>query len=55
MRLNLPHRTPSVDVANIDTLSLDVAHNVVNGEFVGGDEDTFEQFKTEIEAGFSEH
>ena len=46
---------PFVDVADIDTLSLDVAHDVVNGEFVCGDQEAFEQFKTEIETGFSEH
>jgi len=46
---------PFVDVADIEALPLDVAHDVVKGEFVCGDEEAFEQFKTEIEAGFSEH
>jgi predicted nucleotidyltransferase len=46
---------PFVDVADIQSLPLDVAHDVVNGEFVCGDEEAFEQFKREIEAGFSEH
>jgi len=45
---------PFVDVADIEALPLDVAHDVVNGEFVCGDKEAFEQFKTEIEAGFSE-
>ena len=46
---------PFVDVADIEALPLDVAHDVVNGEFICGDREAFEQFKTEIEAGFSEH
>lgn len=45
---------PFVDVADMQALPLDVAHDVVNGEFVCGDKDAFEQFKTEIEAGFSD-
>jgi len=46
---------PFVDVADIKRLPLDVAYDVVNGEFVCGDEAAFEQFKQEIEAGYSEH
>jgi len=46
---------PLVDVADIKRLPLDVAHDVVNGEFLCGDEKAFKQFKQEIEAGFSEH
>jgi predicted nucleotidyltransferase len=46
---------PFVDVADIEALPLDVAHDVVNGEFVCGDREAFEQFKTAIETGFSEH
>ncbi|MBX0286603.1 nucleotidyltransferase domain-containing protein [Halomicroarcula sp. F28] len=46
---------PFVDVADIKMLPLDVAHDVVNGEFVCGDEEAFEQFKQEIEVGYSEH
>lgn len=45
---------PFVDVADIQTLPLDVAHDVVNGEFVCGDEEAFDQFKTETKAAFSE-
>ncbi|MFC7076831.1 MULTISPECIES: nucleotidyltransferase family protein [Haloarcula] len=46
---------PFVDVADIETLPLAVAHDAVNGEFVCGDKKAFEQFRAEIEAGFSEH
>jgi len=46
---------PFVDVADIEALPLDVAHEVVNGEFVCGDREAFEQLKTEIETGFNEH
>ena len=46
---------PFVNVADIKTLPLYVAHDVVNGEFLCGDEKAFEQFKQEIEAGFREH
>lgn len=46
---------PFVDVAGIKTLPLDVAHDVVNGELICGDEEAFELFKQEIEAGFREH
>jgi hypothetical protein len=31
-----------------------VAHDVVNGEFLCGNEQTFRQFKTDIEASFEE-
>ncbi|MDS0223475.1 nucleotidyltransferase domain-containing protein [Haloarcula sp. S1AR25-5A] len=45
---------PFIDVTDIEALPLDVAHDVVNGELVCGDEEAFEQFKAEIEAEFSE-
>ena len=45
---------PFVDVSDIETLPLDVAHDAVNGQFVCGDEQAFAQFKTTIEATFAE-
>lgn len=45
---------PFVDVADIEALPLDVAYDAVTGEFLCGDERTFEQFKTEIETTFEE-
>ncbi|WP_199522771.1 nucleotidyltransferase domain-containing protein [Haloferax sp. Atlit-4N] len=45
---------PFVDLSDIETLPLDVAHDAVSGSFVCGDEQAFEQFKTEIEAQFAE-
>ncbi|MCL9813273.1 nucleotidyltransferase domain-containing protein [Natranaeroarchaeum aerophilus] len=44
---------PFIDVSDIEALSLDVAHDAVNGTFVCGDEDAFEQFKSDIEEAFS--
>lgn len=46
--------SPFIDISDIDTLPLDVAHDAVNGTFVCGDEEMFEQYKTEIEARFAE-
>jgi predicted nucleotidyltransferase len=45
---------PFVDLSDIETLSLDVAHDAVDGRFVCGDEQAFEQFKADIEATFAE-
>ncbi len=45
---------PSIDVSDIDSLPLDVAHDAVNGDLLCGDEQAFEQFKTDIEAEFDE-
>lgn len=45
---------PFMDLSDIEALSLDVAHDAVNGSLVCGDEDAFEQFKTDIEAAFVE-
>lgn len=47
--------TPFIDVSDIESLPLDVAHDAVNGVLVCGDEHAFEQFKTETEATFAEH
>lgn len=46
---------PFIDVSDIEALSLDVAHDAVNGTFICGDEDAFEQFKSDIEETFSDH
>jgi predicted nucleotidyltransferase len=45
---------PFVDLADIETLPLDVAHDAVNGTFVCGDDRAFEQFKTTVEATFAD-
>ena len=45
---------PFVDVSDIETLPLDVAHDAVNGQFVCGDEQAFAQFEMTIEATFAE-
>lgn len=45
---------PFVDLSDIETLSLDVAHDAVDGRFVCGDDSAFEQFKTDVEATFLE-
>lgn len=46
--------TPFVDVSDIETLPLDVAHDAVNGTFVCGDEASFEQFRDALESTFAE-
>ncbi|WP_435159133.1 nucleotidyltransferase domain-containing protein [Haladaptatus sp. DFWS20] len=45
---------PFIDVSDIETLPLEVAHDAVNGEFLCGDEDAFRDFKTDTEALFAE-
>lgn len=45
---------PFIDVSDIESLPLAVAHDAVNGELLCGDERAFEQFKTDIEAEFDE-
>jgi len=45
---------PFIDIADIESLPLAVAHDAVNGEFLCGDKRAFERFKTEIEAEFAE-
>ncbi|QIO25081.1 nucleotidyltransferase domain-containing protein [Haloarcula sp. JP-L23] len=45
---------PFVDLSDIETLPLDVAHDAVNGTFVCGDEHAFEQFKADIDATFAD-
>lgn len=45
---------PFIDISDIESLPLDVAHDAVNGVFVCGDEHAFERFKTNVEATFAE-
>ena len=45
---------PFVDLADIEDLPLDVAHDAVTGEFLCGDNQAFHRFKTDIEASFEE-
>jgi predicted nucleotidyltransferase len=45
---------PFIDLSDIETLPLDVAHDAVNGRFVCGDERAFERFKADVEATFDE-
>lgn len=43
---------PFIDVADVETLPVDVAYDAVSGELICGDERAFQRFKTEIEAAF---
>jgi predicted nucleotidyltransferase len=45
---------PFIDVSDIESLPLDVAHDAVNGDLLCGDEQAFERFKTDIETEFDE-
>jgi predicted nucleotidyltransferase len=45
---------PFLDVSDIGTLPLDIAHDAVNGRFVCGNEDAFEAFKMTVEADFDD-
>jgi predicted nucleotidyltransferase len=45
---------PFLDVSDIESLPMAVAHDAVNGVFVCGDEHAFERFKTNVEAPFAE-
>ena len=45
---------PFVDLSDIETLPVDVAHDAVNGTFVCGNERAFERFKKKIEAAFAD-
>ena len=45
---------PFIDVSDVESLPLDVAHDAVNGELLCGDEAAFETFKTNVEAEFDE-
>jgi len=43
-----------VDVSDIESLPLEVAHDAVHCDFLCGDRQAFERFKTEIETEFDE-
>lgn len=43
---------PFIDVSDIEALPLDVAHDIVDGELLCGDEGAFRQFTADIEATF---
>ena len=45
---------PFIDLADIETLPLDVAHDAVNGTLVCGDDQSFERFKTAIQVAFED-
>ena len=45
---------PLVDLSDIESLPVDVAHDAVNGEFVCGDRQAFEQFKADVETEFDD-
>lgn len=45
---------PFIDVSDIETLPIEMAHDAVNGEFLCGDERAFRQCKAAIEAEFAE-
>ena len=46
---------PFVDVSDIDDLPLSIVHDAVNGEFLCGNEQAFQEFKSEIEDEFKEN
>jgi predicted nucleotidyltransferase len=46
---------PFVDVSDVAELPLPVAHDAVNGTFLCGDKQSFQQFKSKIETEFEEH
>jgi len=41
-----------VDISDIETLPLDVAHDAVTGEFLCGDEQAFRRFREQVETEF---
>lgn len=43
---------PFIDVSDIETLPIDVAHDAVNGAFVCGDANAFERFANDVETRF---
>ncbi|WP_136601198.1 nucleotidyltransferase domain-containing protein [Salinigranum halophilum] len=45
---------PFVDLTDIETLPIDIAHDALDGRFVCGDEDAYEQFKHNLETTFAE-
>ncbi len=45
---------PFVDVSDLESLPLAVAHDAVHGELLCGDERAFERFKADIDAEFDD-
>lgn len=45
---------PFIDIADIEALPLDVAHDAVNGEVPCGDKQALHQFKADVEAAFED-
>ncbi|MFW6382640.1 MAG: type VII toxin-antitoxin system MntA family adenylyltransferase antitoxin [Haloferacaceae archaeon] len=45
---------PFVDISDIETVPLDVAHDAVNGTFVCGDSEAFERFKRGVESRYTD-
>ena len=45
---------PFVDLSDIETLPVDVAHDAVNGTLVCGDESAFEEYKASVESAFAD-
>jgi predicted nucleotidyltransferase len=45
---------PFVDLSDIESLPLDVAHDAVNGLLVCGDEQAFERYKADVESTFAD-
>lgn len=45
---------PFVDLSDIESLPLEVTHDAVNGQFVCGDDQAFEQFKSAVESQFDD-
>lgn len=45
---------PFVDLSDIEALPLAVAHDAVNGRFICGNKQAFEQFKDDVETRFAE-
>lgn len=45
---------PFVDLSDVETLPIEVAHDAVNGELLCGDERAFHRFKADVEAAFEE-
>lgn len=44
---------PFIDISDIESLPLEVTYDAVNGEFLCGDKQTFEEFKADIEEEFA--
>lgn len=45
---------PFIDIADIESLPIEVAHDAVNGTFLCGDDVAFRRFKADIDAAFED-